>query len=206
MVKTKTVDPLTQKLAADRETLLARIAETERDLADAVKASGKKLAKTPSANVFVRESAVRPVVSLEAEVTALRSALEELDRRIADAPGKMSAYEASLAPLQAAISARNAVQVGVEDTLTVLYERLMALRAANETAYGLLKVAIKGWMSVGGIRATAIPRPVFPALNFYDCKAAGQLQRDCPFGEFSLPGDTSGRYGRMVQNAEPEED
>ncbi len=47
MTTSKKPNPLEQKLAADRAMLVARIAETERDLAAAVKASGAKLAKTP---------------------------------------------------------------------------------------------------------------------------------------------------------------
>ncbi len=143
------------------------------------------------------------MVSLEAEVKALKSALGELDRRIATAPDKMAAYEASLAPLAEAIAARNALQVDVEATLTTLHAQLFALRAANETAYGLLRTAVKGWQSVGGVLAKDIERPQFPPVMFLDCKAALALRQDTPFGEITMTGDTSGRAGRIIQNAEP---
>jgi hypothetical protein len=205
--KPTTDNPLSDRLRAAVQDLLRRIDETEREIAAAILQSGKKLARTPNDNTFVTESAVRPVVSLKAKLEVLQAALGELDKKVADAPDKMAAYEASLAPLSQAIAARDLLQVDVEATLTLLCAQLFSLRAANEEAHRLLKVAVKGWQAVGGVLATDIPRPSFPPVRFDNCKAVRQLQHDTPFGEITMSGDTSGRAGRVIQNAaEPADD
>lgn len=201
------IDPLTERLIADRQKLVERIDDTEKAIERAILESGKRLAKTPADDAFHTESAVRQLVSLKAKLEVLEAALRELDKKVAEAPGKMSAYEATLPPLVKAIEARDIVQAEVEETLRTLYDGLMRLRSLNEAAYDRLRQSARAYRAAGGARTPGLARPSFPALRFRD-DLVRKFVGDLPFTEgCRLSGDASGRASNIIFNDgnEPEE-
>ena len=201
MTKAKTTDPLSERLQQQRTDLLAQIETCERDIEAAILDSGKRVVAA-AGNVRIEESALAPVVRLRTKKDVLVAALGQLEAKIEAAPGKIAAYEASLEPLQAALTARDALREDTERLLGELLTRLMSLREANESAYSALRVAAKAYHAAGGAAVPGLTRPSFPPVRF-DSDAARALGRSCPFAAAPLQmhGDTSGRSQEIIYGA-----
>lgn len=208
MTKIKIVDPLSERWQKAILDLLQRLDVVDHDITDAKRDAGKRLAGVRDGDVRLEDSALSPLVRLTAKREALSAALEEARAKLEAAPGKMAAYEASLPPLAEALAERDRLRAGVEGLLGALYEGLMGLRAANESAYTALRVAARAYREAGGSRVPGLQRPSFPAIRF-NSAAVRALARSCPFaaGPLLFHGDTSGRsQGILASDGNEETD
>lgn len=163
----------------------------DQDISEQEKVSATRLLRAPD-NQRLVESAAQPLVLLREKRAILVRAVAQLEAKIATAGGKYDAYLASLGPLEAAISARDDQRRAVEQVFQTLYDGLMSLREANETAYLRLREAAKAYKGAGGAGVPGLTRPGFPALRF-ESPIVAALRRDTPFGEIIMVGDNSGR-------------
>jgi hypothetical protein len=147
----------------------------------------------------LEDSALSPLIRLQAKRDALESALAGAKAKLAVAPAPIKALEATLGPLQAALDARDAVQLVVEEALQALNEGLLKLRDLNNAAYDKLRIAAKAWRNAGGLVEL---RPKFRTVVL-ETPAVMAMRRHLPFGEGTLllHGDRSGRASDILYAA-----
>ena len=186
--------PLAQKLAADREALVARIADLDARIEGALKAAGKKLADLPLGRPDLENSAVAEATSLQTQRQALETALAEVDQQLGTADKRWAAYEDATAAVVTALEARDVVQAACEDLLDQLLEKLMQLRGANREAVARLSPAMRGWASTGKVG----PMPTFRTMRWAD-----RLRRirDWPLIDLRLTGDLGNPVSRAYPDA-----
>ncbi len=190
-------DPLTARLQQQRTSLIAQIDTCEKAIESAILESGTRVLGARG-NPRVEDSALQPVVLLEAKAKVLKAALVELDRKIACAPQRAAEFEAAIAPLEPAIAKRDRILAEATKMLRDLHAKLLDLRASNSEAVMLLGASYKAWGRIG--RPPELEPRFTPVAFPADLHTA--FFRDTPFiGSVSLRGDSSQPVLRMRASA-----